>query len=664
MRLFPHKLNVNARFGSVGFGLREKLTLVCLLSLLLVACSELEKPKTEEFYSESTPPRKQEFRWSNGKQPKTFDPAFVSAPPETDIARAIYDGLTETDSKSLKALPAIATEWESSEDHKIWTFKLRKNSKWSNGKVVVAQDFERSWKRLSELGEKVPSHELLKNIVGVEHDHEKHSSKDTDVDVFSKHEARKSAKGNESKRDFGSKNLEKKSNFQTSVSNSDISSDNSSVAVKQKISPRNPEPKEKKPVKAAEFGVVAIDDHTLRVALKQSDKEFPKLVAHPVFRPVYANGDEFEDSKLKADIITNGAFKIVSVDEKGVSLEKAETYWNKEKVKLERVIFVPAKDADSALKAYRDGDVDAVTNVDFEPLALKLLTPYFDFRRTTHSALNFYEFNRQKAPFNDRRVRKALAISIERERLTEDKMDGATRPAYNFLPFNEPKSDAKLTKNSAEAKDLMEKAGFPNGENFPEIRLVVNRNNVQKQIAKSVAEMWKKELNVDTKIIVKEADELEVAKAKQDYDVVRRGVVFPTADETANMLSIFKPTEAGKETQNTSGKSGSDLAGSRRRKLNIPMYGNSNSNSNQAANSDYPGDESDELIVEIGERDYILTEEEAMSEVPAIPLYFPTSYSLVKPYVNGFEMNALDAPSLKEVDIDSDWQPKNPKSES
>ncbi len=94
------------------------------------------------------------------------------------------------------------------------------------------------------------------------------------------------------------------------------------------------------------------------------------------------------------------------------------------------------------------------------------------------------------------------------------------------------------------------------------------------------------------------------------------------------------------------------------------MYGNSNSNSNQAANSDYPGDESDELIVEIGERDYILTEEEAMSEVPAIPLYFPTSYSLVKPYVNGFEMNALDAPSLKEVDIDSDWQPKNPKSES
>jgi len=660
MRLFPNKLKANTCFGFVRLGLRGKLTLMCLFSLLLVACSELEKPKTEEFYSESKPPRKQEFRWSNGKQPKTFDPAFVSAPPETDIARAIYDGLTETDSKSLKALPAIASEWESSEDHKIWTFKLRKDSRWSNGKVVVAQDFERSWKRLSELGEKVPSHELLKNIVGVEHDHEKHASKDTDVDVFSKHEARKIT----AKKGVERQTADEKSNFQSPLENSNSSNENSEVVIKPKASLKKLESQKKNAAKTAKFGVVAIDERTLRVTLKQSDREFPKLVAHPVFRPVYAIGEEFEDSKLKADIVTNGAFQIVSVNEKGVTLEKAETYWNKEKVKLERVIFVPAKDADSALKAYRDGDVDAVTNVDFEPLALKLLTPYFDFRRTTHSALNFYEFNRQKAPFNDRRVRKALAISIERERLTEDKMDGATKPAYNFLPFNEPEGDSKLTKNSAEAKDLMEKAGFPNGENFPQIKLVVNRNNVQKQIAKSVAEMWKKELNIDTEIIIKEAGELEAAKAKQDYDVVRRGVVFPTADETANMLSIFKPTQSGKDSQITSGKSGSDGAGSRKGKLTIPMYGNSNSNSNQGTNSDSVGDGSNELIVEIGERDYILTEQEAMSEVPAIPLYFPTSYSLVKPYVNGFEMNALDAPSLKEVNIDSDWQPKNPKSGS
>src|SRR5687768_12369940 len=91
-------------------------------ALFFSACSELEKPKPEPFYAETTPPPKQEFRWSNGKTPKTFDPALASAPPETDIVRAIYEGLTDTDPKTLKPVPATAERWESSEDFKTWTF--------------------------------------------------------------------------------------------------------------------------------------------------------------------------------------------------------------------------------------------------------------------------------------------------------------------------------------------------------------------------------------------------------------------------------------------------------------------------------------------------------------------------------------------------------------
>jgi len=51
-------------------------------------------------------------------------------------------------------------------------------------------------------------------------------------------------------------------------------------------------------------------------------------------------------------------------------------------------------------------------------------------------------------------------------------------------------------------------------------------------------------------------------------------------------------------------------------------------------------------------------EEAAVYEIRAIPLYFPISYSLVKPYVKGFETNSLDAPILKEISIDNDWRPK------
>ena len=202
---------------------------------------------------------------------------------------------------------------------------------------------------------------------------------------------------------------------------------------------------------------------------------------------------------------------------------------------------MPTKDADSALEAYKKGEIDAVTNANFEPLALKILTPFFDFKRTTHSALNFYEFNRKTEPFNDRRVREALAISIDRERLTDDELEGASLPASNFLPFGDFDGRLNLKQEVGKAKQLLEKAGFANGEGFPTIKLVINRNNVQKRIANSIAKMWKQNLNIETEVIVKEFDELETYRKEGLYDLIRRGVVFPTADETANMLAIFPP---------------------------------------------------------------------------------------------------------------------------
>jgi hypothetical protein len=60
----------------------------------------------------------------------------------------------------------------------------------------------------------------------------------------------------------------------------------------------------------------------------------------------------------------------------------------------------------------------------------------------------------------------------------------------------------------------------------------------------------------------------------------------------------------------------------------------------------------------------IPSEAEALYDLKAIPLYFPASYSLVKPYVQGFEPNGLDVLSLKDIRIDYNWQPKRPSNES
>jgi hypothetical protein len=61
---------------------------------------------------------------------------------------------------------------------------------------------------------------------------------------------------------------------------------------------------------------------------------------------------------------------------------------------------------------------------------------------------------------------------------------------------------------------------------------------------------------------------------------------------------------------------------------------------------------------------HLPTETDALYELPAIPLYFPTSYALIKPYVHGFEPNGLDLFLLDEITIDNGWQPKAANGES
>lgn len=613
------KKNIQNR-GFVYFCARTPILLCFVVCFsLLAACSELEKPKTEPFFAETVPPPVQEFRWSNGKMPKSFDPALAAAPPETDLVRAVFEGLTDTDPKTLKEVPAVAERWSASDDFRTWTFYLRNDAKWSNGEPVKAQDFVASWKRLAAMGEKISHRNLLQNIVGMR------SAKGVtppDVPDFLSDQARES-------------NLPLISPANANTAGNDIPANRSNETASNSAANQTlkTEPGEDT------FGAEAVDEHTLKVSLIKPDKEFPRLVANPIFRPVFGDGAEFQSDELNKDLVTNGAFRIVDIGADRIQLERCEEYWNSPAVKLERVQFVPKDNAEKALEAYRTGDVDAVTNSEFEPLALKLLAPYEDFRRTTHNALNFYEFNLEKAPFSDRRVREALAIAIERERLTEGEMKGSTQPAFSFLPFVDRK-DTKLTQNSDKARELLEKAGFPDGENFPTVRLVINRNDTQQRIARSVARMWQQNLNLQTEIIVKESAELEAARASGDFDLIRRGVVLPTTNETANLMAIFGPDleEAAKDQPSAKPMD-------ERTRLDT-----GNSESGETGSADRISRNENEPLV--------LTEEEAIFELRAIPLYFPTSYSLVKPYVLGFEINGLDAPSLKDVVIDSGWQPK------
>lgn len=570
------------------------------MCVFLAACTGIKQTRVEPFYAETVPPPIQELRWSNGPMPRSLDPARAVAAPETDIVRAIYEGLTDIDSRSLRETPGIAERWESSDDLRTWTFHLRKDARWSNGERVASKDFVRSWKRLATLRERAANSFLFQNIVGMR---AARIEQEPPVEI-----------------DDPLDNLPPEPSPQPTQKAAD-----ETEAAKEIIPPK--QPAESK----AKFGVEAVGDWTLRVQLELPDKDFPKLVSHPIFRPIFGDGSNFDQKKLDEKLVTNGAFRISGIADGEIVIDRSDTYWNRKSVALERVRFIASKSAEAALAAYKQGDVDVVTNAAFEPLALKLLSPYEDFRRTAHNALNFYSFNTANPPFDDRRVREALTIAIDRTKLADGDLEGTTRPADKFLAVGGAASDT-ISFDTQKARELLETSGFPGGSGFPPIRLIVNRNETQQRVARSVARMWKQNLNIDTVLVLKESGEIDAVRESGDYDVLRRGVVMPVNDEMVHLTAIFGSIE----------KMVKKLA-----ERDIP-----------APESDAESTEQTATVTDIKDILSILTEEDALFDLMAIPLYFPTSYALVKPYILGFEVNALDAPSLKEIGIDHSWQPR------
>jgi len=561
----PAKLNCIRRTGY----LRPKAvaTSLLVLAVTLAGCISRNDPST--YYGKVVVPKAQEFRWSDGGLPQTFDPAFAAAPPDTDAVRALFEGLTEYDPKTLAPVPAVATRWESSSDARVWTFYLREDAKWSNGEPVTAGDFVRSWERTSRIGPLAPHTELLSNIEG-------------------------------------------------------------SVPPQVPAKPIRGTPHEV----SKGFGAEAVGDHVLRVRLQEADASFAALVAHPVFRPVKIAGPDVTRRLEPRELIFNGAFLLSNKDNDRVLLEHANTYWGGADVSLQRVAFVNSSSAEEALASYYAGDLDAVTNATFEPLALKLLSGYEDFRRSTFGALTYYSFNTARAPFDDVRVREALAIAIDRERVSRDHLGGATEPAGKFLP--QAMSGEKPVVEKAElleqditkARALLAEAGFPNGEGFPVVRLLINRNDQQRAVAQAISTMWHSVLNINTEINIKNWEDYEVVLRSGDYDVVRRGIVMQTTDELTNLKMLFE------------------------REPPLPF----------AEATPSPGKSAEAPKVEtlVSKVPDVTTEGDALKQLRAVPIYFASSFALVKPYVNGFDGNVLDAPSLKSTRMNTSWVERKP----
>ena len=90
--------------------------------------------------------RRADLVFINGAEPETLDPAIITGQPEGRVVNALFEGLCAYDAKG-KACPGVASSWVISPDGKTYTFHLRSDARWSDGRPLTAHDFVASWRR-------------------------------------------------------------------------------------------------------------------------------------------------------------------------------------------------------------------------------------------------------------------------------------------------------------------------------------------------------------------------------------------------------------------------------------------------------------------------------------------------------------------------------------
>src|SRR5690606_20638204 len=115
----------------------------------------------------------------------------------------------------------------------------------------------------------------------------------------------------------------------------------------------------------------------------------------------------------------------------------------------------------------------------------------------------YIRFNVTRKPLDDVRVRRALALSIDREAIATSVLQGSRLPAHHYVPPGTGgfRSSARQPHDPAAARELLAAAGFPGGKGFPRLEVLMNTDDLNSRILQAVQAMWKRELGVDVALV-------------------------------------------------------------------------------------------------------------------------------------------------------------------
>jgi oligopeptide transport system substrate-binding protein len=375
---------------------------------------------------------------------------------------------------------------------------------------------------------------------------------------------------------------------------------------------KNAEAFEAGDVAASDVGVRAPDEHTLVLELERPVPYFLEIITFYTFFPVHRGSIEEhgQDGAFMADtIVTNGPFRIREYRRRNrVHLERNPNYWGADEVALDEVYMEVVEDLAAQVSAFRDGRVDWAD--DLPNNQLRSLRAMPEFHSADWLGVYFYRLNITHPQLSDRRVRQALSLAINREELCRCTLDELYSPTAGFVPPIPGYPGVDLIRFDPDrARELMAEAGYADGAGFEPLELLYNTSENHRVIAEALQDIWQRELGIEVNLLNQEWKVYLESMDNLEYQVARAGWIGDYVD--ANTF------------------------------LEMWRTGDSN-NRTGFADATYDG-LIDQAMAEQDpeERLRILTRAETrlLEEMPIIPVYTYAQFHLLRPEVQGWEMN-------------------------
>lgn len=308
----------------------------------------------------------------------------------------------------------------------------------------------------------------------------------------------------------------------------------------------------------ATIGVTALSTNTLQVRLKNPTSFFPSVLAHYAYSPLNEKwlGAHPNWTTNVQEYPSNGPFRIAEWRRGDrIILEKNPTYYNAQSVKLNRIVMTMITNDSTALLQWQSGKIDVTDSV---PLPdIPRLKTEGKYRSEPYLGVYYVAVQNQARPFDDPRVRRAFALSVNRQQIVQAILRGGQKPAFALVPPATSKDGSKdfretggdlFRENIAEAKRLLAEAGFPNGRGFPRIKYLFNDREDHRIIAQALQNMWMTALNVRVDLDVQEWKVYLQNRQHHNYQLARAGWIGDYFDPVT-FLDMFSSKSGNNDFQ-------------------------------------------------------------------------------------------------------------------